>query len=87
MDILLSEQEKMFRQQLREFVEAEIAPFADEWDRRNKLAYEAFQKMAKVGLTGLTIPVEYGGQGGSPKMPHKRKSGGFGGGKRLWAYS
>ncbi|HHE41528.1 MAG TPA: acyl-CoA dehydrogenase [Dehalococcoidia bacterium] len=65
MDILLSEQEKMFRQQLREFVEAEIAPFADEWDRRNKLAYEAFQKMAKVGLTGLTIPVEYGGQGGS----------------------
>ena len=65
MDILLTEQERMFRQQMRDFVESEIAPCADEWDRRNQLAYEAFKKMASVGLTGLTIPEEYGGQGGS----------------------
>ncbi|MCK5212510.1 MAG: acyl-CoA dehydrogenase family protein, partial [Dehalococcoidia bacterium] len=38
---------------------------ASEWDRRNELAYEAFEKMAAVGLTGLTVPEEYGGQGGS----------------------
>jgi len=65
MDILLTEQERMFRQQMRDFVETEITPCADEWDRRNELAYEAFKKMAAVGLTGLTIPAEYGGQGGS----------------------
>ncbi|TFH37289.1 MAG: acyl-CoA dehydrogenase [Dehalococcoidia bacterium] len=65
MDVLLTEQERMFRQQMRDFVEAEITPCADEWDRRNQLAYEAFKKMASVGLTGLTIPEEYGGQGGS----------------------
>ncbi|MBE9505940.1 MAG: acyl-CoA dehydrogenase family protein, partial [Chloroflexi bacterium] len=65
MEVLLSEQERMFQQQMRDFVEAEIAPYADEWDRRNELAYEAFQKMASIGLTGLTIPEEYGGQGGS----------------------
>ncbi len=65
MDVLLSEQEKMFRQQTRDFVESEIIPCAEEWDRRNELAYEAFQKMARVGLTGLTIPEKYGGQGGS----------------------
>ncbi len=65
MHILLTEQERMFQQQTREFVESEITPRAGEWDRRNELAYEAFQKMASVGLTGLTIPVEYGGQGGS----------------------
>lgn len=65
MDILLTEEERMFRRQTRDFVENEISPCAGEWDRRNELAYEAFQKMASVGLTGLTIPVEYGGQGGS----------------------
>jgi butyryl-CoA dehydrogenase len=65
MDELLTEQERMFRQQMRDFVESEIVPCAEEWDRRNELAYEAFEKMAAVGLTGLTIPEEYGGQGGS----------------------
>lgn len=65
MDVLLTEQERMFQQQMRDFVEAEITPYADEWDRRNELAYEAFQKMASIGLAGLTIPEEYGGQGGS----------------------
>jgi butyryl-CoA dehydrogenase len=65
MDVLLTEQEKMFQRQMRDFVEAEITPYADEWDRRNELAYEAFQKMASIGLTGLAIPEEYGGQGGS----------------------
>jgi butyryl-CoA dehydrogenase len=65
MDVLLTEQERMFRQQMRDFVESEIVPCAEEWDRRNELAYEAFEKMAAVGLTGLTIPEEYGGQGGS----------------------
>jgi len=65
MDHLLTEQERMFRQQMRDFVDGEIAPCADEWDRRNELAYEAFKKMASVGLTGLTVPEEYGGQGGS----------------------
>jgi len=65
MDILLTEQELMFRQQMKDFVQSEIMPCADEWDRRNELAYEAFKKMASVGLTGLTVPEEYGGQGGS----------------------
>ncbi len=65
MDVLLSEEERMFQRQMRDFVKKEIEPCASEWDRRNELAYEAFEKMAAVGLTGLTVPEEYGGQGGS----------------------
>jgi butyryl-CoA dehydrogenase len=64
-DALLTEQERMLRSMLRDFVESELKPCVDEWDRRNELAYEAFEKMAGVGLTGLTIPTKYGGQGGS----------------------
>jgi len=65
MDIFLTEQERMFQRNTRDFVEREIAPFVDEWDRRNELAFEAFQKLAAAGLTGLTLPEAYGGQGGS----------------------
>ncbi|MBN1857279.1 MAG: acyl-CoA dehydrogenase family protein [Dehalococcoidia bacterium] len=65
MDVLLTEEERMFQRQMRDFVKAEIEPCVAEWDRRNELAFEAFEKMASVGLTGLTVPEEYGGQGGS----------------------
>jgi len=65
MDTLLTEQEKLLKQQLRQFVDSEIAPYADAWDRENQLAYEAFRRVTPMGLTGLTIPEAYGGQGGS----------------------
>lgn len=65
MDGLLTEKEVMFKQQMREFVAKEIEPLSAEWDRRDEFAMDAFKKLADLGLTGLTIPVEYGGQGGS----------------------
>lgn len=65
MDSLLTEQEVMFKQQMRDFAVKEIEPFAAEWDRRDEFSVEAFGKLAGLGLTGLTIPAEYGGQGGS----------------------
>ena len=57
-DALLTEQERMLRSMLRNFVESELKPCVDEWDRRNELAYEAFEKMAGVGLTGGNISRE-----------------------------
>ncbi|HEX78023.1 MAG TPA: acyl-CoA dehydrogenase, partial [Dehalococcoidia bacterium] len=65
MDILLSDEEKRFRQRMRDFADKEIKPYAAEWDRRGQVSRESFQKLAKAGLLGLTIPKEYGGQGGT----------------------
>ena len=65
MDSLLTEKEVMFKRQMREFVAKEIEPLSAEWDRRDEFAMDAFKKLGDLGLTGLTIPVEYGGQGGS----------------------
>ncbi len=65
MDNLLTEKEIMFKQQMREFASKEIEPLAAEWDRRDEFAMDAFKKLGELGLTGLSIPVEYGGQGGS----------------------
>lgn len=65
MDSLLTEQQVMFKQQMREFAVREIEPFAAEWDRKDEFSIDSFKKLTELGLTGLTIPVEYGGQGGS----------------------
>ena len=63
MDFDLTEEQRMFRQMVREFAEAEIAPLAEELDRKGEFPYEVQAKMAGIGLFGLPIPEEYGGEG------------------------
>ena len=50
---------------LRDFSDQEIAPHVLEWERSGELVpREAIGKMGELGLFGLPIPVEHGGQGG-----------------------
>jgi butyryl-CoA dehydrogenase len=50
-----------FRQVIRQFTEAEIAPYAEEWDRTHTFPLEAVRKMGNLGLFGLPFPAEFGG--------------------------
>src|ERR1700754_4643740 len=59
----LSREHEEFRQSVREFAEAEIAPHAAQWDRDPHFPVDVVQKMGKLGLFGLTSPEEYGGAG------------------------
>ncbi|HEX5086544.1 MAG TPA: acyl-CoA dehydrogenase family protein [Nocardioides sp.] len=59
----LSREHEEFRQSVREFAEAEIAPHAAQWDRDHHFPVDVVQKMGKLGLFGLTSPEEYGGAG------------------------
>ena len=59
----LSREHEEFRRSVREFAEAEIAPYAAQWDRDHHFPVEVIQKMGKLGLMGLTAPEEYGGAG------------------------
>ena len=59
----LSREHEEFRQSVREFAEAEIAPYASQWDRDHHFPVDVVQKMGKLGLFGLTSPEEYGGAG------------------------
>jgi alkylation response protein AidB-like acyl-CoA dehydrogenase len=63
MDFELSEEQEAFRKVVREFAEAEIAPYAEEWDRTHHFPVEVVQAMGELGLFGLPFPVEYGGSG------------------------
>ena len=52
------------RASTRRFVETELAPHADEWERDAYFADWVFPRMGELGLLGLAYPTEYGGQGG-----------------------
>lgn len=59
---LLPEQIKM-KEEFREFVDAEIKPYADENDRNECMPPEIITKIAQKGYLGSMIPCEYGGMG------------------------
>ncbi len=63
MSFELSREHEEFRQAIREFAEAEIAPHAAQWDKDHHFPADVVQKMGGLGLMGLTAPEEYGGAG------------------------
>ena len=62
-DHFTSEHE-MFRQQLRRFVETELAPNAERWEEEGLVDRWVFEKMGKLGFLGANFPEEDGGSGG-----------------------
>ena len=48
---------------MREFAEAEVRPYAKELDETGQFPREIIRKAAELGLTGITIPENYGGAG------------------------
>jgi len=63
--MILDEKHEMMRKFFRQFAETEFtSELMDELDQEGEFNKEIFDKMAKAGLTGVKIPVEYGGQGG-----------------------
>jgi alkylation response protein AidB-like acyl-CoA dehydrogenase len=63
--MILDEKHEMMRKFFRQFAETEFtSELLDELDQTGEFNKEIFDKIAKAGLTGCKIPVEYGGQGG-----------------------
>ena len=65
MDFRLTEDDEMIRATVRDFARKEIVPIADELDQNEEYPFEILKKLAALGITGLTIPEEYGGSGGT----------------------
>ena len=60
----LDETHGQFRDEMRRFAEAEVAPYAHAWHLANAyIPLETIQKLADLVVFGLTIPEEYGGLG------------------------
>jgi alkylation response protein AidB-like acyl-CoA dehydrogenase len=62
-DFELTPEQEMVRRAAREFAKREIAPFARDWDRDERMDRAIASKLAAVGFLGAPIPEEYGGMG------------------------
>ena len=60
----LDETLEAIRTEMRRFCAAEVTPHAHEWHLKNDyIPLPVIEKMAELGVFGLTIPEEYGGMG------------------------
>ena len=61
----LSEEERMFRDAVRQFAREQIRPYVREMDEAAVFRKDIIRQFFEMGLMGIEIPEEYGGQGGS----------------------
>jgi len=52
---------RMLRDQARRFVEEEIRPHGDAWEKQGSVPREVYRKMGSLGFFGLRYPEKYGG--------------------------
>lgn len=64
MTFTLSAEHESFRQSVREFAAAEIAPHVAQWDKDHHFPVDLVHKMGDFGLFGITAPEAYGGADG-----------------------
>jgi short/branched chain acyl-CoA dehydrogenase len=62
---VLNDEEKMFQSMVRKFARERIRPHVREMDEAGVFRPELLREMFELGLMGIEIPEEYGGQGGS----------------------
>ena len=63
MDFILSEEQRMAQQMVRDFVQKEVAPVIKEADRKQEMASFILPRMRELGILGICLPARYGGQG------------------------
>ncbi len=61
MDFDLTEDQRLVRQTVRRFAEAEILPHVERFEREERYPSELIAKLPALGLMGPMIPEEYGG--------------------------
>jgi butyryl-CoA dehydrogenase len=63
LDLGLTEEQLLLQRTVREFADSEVKPLAKELDETGHFPRETFRKAAELGLTGVTVPEQYGGAG------------------------
>ncbi|MBL6952548.1 MAG: acyl-CoA dehydrogenase family protein [Alphaproteobacteria bacterium] len=58
-----TDEQVMIRDMARAFAAEQIAPYAAEWEETAHFPRHIFTAMGKLGLMGMTVPVEWGGSG------------------------
>jgi len=63
MNFAPTDEQKMVREMVRKFAEAQIKPIAAELDRTHRHPEEICRQLGEMGLMGVAVPTEYDGAG------------------------
>ncbi len=58
------EEHRIFRQQVRTFVESELVPNVDKWEKEKLFPNSVFKRAGELGIIGAHYPEDVGGGGG-----------------------
>lgn len=61
--MLLSQDQEMIREAVRDFAREQLWPHAARWDKEHVFPHEAHQGLAALGAYGICVPEAYGGAG------------------------
>jgi acyl-CoA dehydrogenase len=56
-----TEEHELFRQGLKDFLQKEVIPNIDQWEKQQQVPKELWEKFGGMGYLGLNFPEEYGG--------------------------
>ncbi|WP_214482579.1 acyl-CoA dehydrogenase family protein [Bacillus sp. SM2101] len=60
---IFTEEHKLFRRTVRKFVEKEVKPYVNEWEKEGEIPRSLFKRIGDLGYLGIKVPKKYGGLG------------------------
>ena len=63
MDFSLSDDQRLIRDTVRQFMEAEVRPKIRQYDREEHFAETELRRLGELGCCGMLVPEEWGGAG------------------------
>jgi butyryl-CoA dehydrogenase len=63
MDFSLTDDQKLIRDTVRQFMEAEVRPKTREYDKQEHFPAEEIRRLGEMGCCGMLVPEEWGGAG------------------------
>ncbi|WP_045519513.1 acyl-CoA dehydrogenase family protein [Neobacillus niacini] len=60
---IFTEEHQMFRKAVRSFLEKEVVPYIEQWEKDGETPRSLYKRMGELGYLGIKFPEEYGGSG------------------------
>ena len=61
--VLLTDEQKMFREAVQEFVKRDVLPHHEQWEKDGIVSREVWTRAGENGFLCMDLPEEYGGLG------------------------
>ena len=60
-NIYFTEEHELFRKSLKDFLQKEVVPHIDKWEKEGKVERFIWKKIGDMGFFGINYPEEFGG--------------------------